>query len=298
MFCKNCGNNIKDNQKFCTSCGIPFSSISNIPKTVTPSIISHKKSFLSAGKIITIFVVLIMIGVGIYNSLDKESVTKNNDAMTSFNSGDTKGAINQFQQATQNAVTNDTKMDTLINLGYVYSTELQYEKAQQSFKEALGYAKVGSFKYFLISGEIALLSGNPNSAQINYNKAYELNSNDFQINNALAVFYLDLEEVATDYVDYPRALQYAKKAYELSEINFKNIAKQNLAIAYYFNENYDQTISLLSQYDFNKFPYAALWLGLAYVNKEDHINAKIYLQKAVNGGAEVPQEINDYLNSN
>ena len=71
-----------------------------------------------------------------------------------------------------------------------------------------------------------------------------------------------------------------------------------MAIANYFNNNFDETISLLSSSDLSKNPYAAYWLGLAYVKKEDMDNAKIYLKKAMDGGAEVPQEVKDFVNSN
>jgi tetratricopeptide (TPR) repeat protein len=103
--------------------------------------------------------------------------------------------------------------------------------------------------------------------------------------------------MAPQYENYPKALFYAKKAYEY-DTEKSEIAKQNLAIAYYFNENFDQTITLLSTSNLTQHPYAAYWLGLAYLRKEDHLNAQLYLQKAINGGAEVPQEIIDYLNSN
>ena len=86
--------------------------------------------------------------------------------------------------------------------------------------------------------------------------------------------------------------------------NFKNwfgvLGTNNIGTGakYYFNENYDKTISLLSTTNLTQHPYAALWLGLAYLGQEDHINARVNFQKAINGGAEVPQEIIDYLNSN
>ncbi|MBU4204980.1 hypothetical protein KKH26_02280 [Patescibacteria group bacterium] len=217
--------------------------------------------------------------------------------MKSFDSGDSQSAINQFQQAKQDAVSNENKINTLKNLAYVYIAESQNEQALSTFKEALNLAKANSFDYYLISGEIALLEYKPNSAILSFNKAYELNPNDYQINNTLALFYIDIEEIAPQYVDYPKALSFAKKAYEY-DTEKSEISKQNLAIAYYFNDNFDQTISLLSSSNLTQHPYAAYWLGLAYLNKEDHINAKIYLQKAINSGVEVPQEIHDYLNSN
>lgn len=300
MFCKNCGKESNENQKFCTSCGAKFSGINKEEKEA-PKVqfkpVSQNKSSWSAGRIITILVVLAMIGIGAYNSLDEDSITKNNEGLSSFDSGDSQTAINQLQQAKQDAVSNENKINTLKNLAYVYTTEGQNELALSTFKEALALTKSNSFDYYLISGEIALLEYKPNSAILSFNKAYELNPTDYQINNTLALFYIDLEEIAPQYVDYPKALTYAKKAYEYDPDKLE-VSKQNLAIAYYFNENYDKTISLLSTTNLTQHPYAALWLGLAYLGQEDDINARINFQKAISGGAEVPQEIIDYLNSN
>ncbi|MCK4473656.1 hypothetical protein KAU40_00070 [Candidatus Parcubacteria bacterium] len=283
MLCKNCGKKSEGNEKFCTSCGASFSDI----------IINEEKSS-NVGGIITILIILAVIGFGIYGSLDEESIETNNQGISSFDAGDSEQAIQQFQRASIEAVGDDTKMNTLINLGYVYSSELQYQQALQSFREALTYANKESFEYFLISGEIALLEWKPNAAKISYNKAYMLRPNDFQINNALNLFYLD-DEVSPYYVDYSKALQYAQKAYDVSGADVKNIAKENLAIAHFFNENYDQSILLLSSFDVDTKPYIAYWLGWAYASKEDEVKAKFYFQKAVDAGVEVEQEVYDYL---
>ncbi|MCK5343059.1 MAG: tetratricopeptide repeat protein, partial [Candidatus Heimdallarchaeota archaeon] len=192
----------------------------------------------------------------------------------------------------------DTKLNTLKNLGYIHSSEGQNEQALQSFKEALTYASEGSFDYFMVSGEIAMIEGKPNAALLSYNKAYDLRPNDFQINNALNLFYLDLSEVAPYYSDYVKSLQYAQKAHDVSEDLVKNTARQNLGIAHFFNENYDQAISYFSYTDLNKEPYMAYWLGWAYTAKEDKTNAKFYFQKAVDAGIEIEQEAYDYLYSN
>lgn len=301
MFCKNCGKESTENQKFCTGCGTKFSSVNEGKKEIPDtqhikSVMQNKRSW-GVGRIITILVVLAMIGIGAYNSLDEDSITKNNEGLSSFDSGDSQTAINQFQQANQNAVSNENKINTLKNLAYVYTTEGQNEQSLSTFKEALSLAKTNSFDYYLISGEIALLEYKPNSAILSFNKAYELNPTDFQINNSLAMFYLDLEEMAPKYADYPRALTYAKKAYEYGSKK-SEVSKQNLAIAYYFNKNFDQTISLLSTTNLTQHPHAAIWLGLAYLGKEDNINARSNFQKAINSGVEVPQEIQDYLNFN
>ncbi|MCU0680134.1 MAG: zinc-ribbon domain-containing protein [Planctomycetes bacterium] len=301
MFCKNCGEKLNENQKFCTSCGTKFLNVDKeekkVPETQPFKSIIKNKSPWGVGRIIAILVVLAMIVIGVYNSLDEDTIAKNNEGLSSFNSGDNQVAINQFQQASQAAVSNENKTKTLKNLAYVYVTEGQNEQALSTFKEALNLTKVNSFDYYLISGEIALLEYKPNSAILSFNKAYELNPTDFQLNNTLALFYMDLEEIAPQYVDYPKALAYAKKAYEYDSEK-SEVSKQNLAIAYYFNDNFDQAISLMSTTNLDQHPYVAIWLGMSYLAKEDEINARINFQKAIKGGAEIPQEITDYLNSN
>ncbi len=300
MYCNNCGKQNTASSKFCKHCGVNFEEIDNETK---PEQIEHhatqlkteEKKSLNWRKIITTLIILAFVGFGIYGSVDKKPIATNNEALTNFDSGDSKNAIEKFRQAADEATTNEVKIEALKNLGYVYSTEGQPSQAINAFKEALPLSTQDTFDYYLISGEIALLEENINYALTNYNNAYRLKPEDFQINNALALFHLDLEGVAPNYADYNKALLYAKKANELSP---SEISKQNLAIAYYFNENYNDTISLLSSSNFTQHPYAAYWLGLAYLGNKDDANAKIYLQMAINEGAEVPQEVHNYLSSN
>lgn len=297
MFCRECGQKIDPDSKFCLNCGKPASGSDS--GQVEPNIKSKPskvRSFFSSRGIISAIIILVIIAFGIYGSLDSDSIDKNNEGMQSLDAGDYQAAINQFQQASQDAVTNETKITTLINLGYVYISEGQYIEAKKAFSDGLDLAEQGSFEYHLISGEIALLEDNPSLALSNFNKAYQLEPRDFQINNSLALFHLDLEEVAPQYEDYPKALEYAKAAYEY-DTEKSAISKQNLAIAYYFNDNYDQTISLLSTTNLTQHPYTNYWLGLAYVANGDNFNGKYYLQRAVDAGINVPQEIYDYLNS-
>ena len=98
-------------------------------------------------------------------------IATNNDAIANFDLGNNQQAISQLQQASQSAVTNDTKINTLKNLAYVYSTEGKEDLALQAFKEALALTSTGSFEYYLISGEVAELEDKYNSAILSYNKA-------------------------------------------------------------------------------------------------------------------------------
>lgn len=297
MYCKNCGTKSNDGEKFCTSCGNSFShraepgmkqDIEYFPRKT-------KKSFWDPGRIIGIIIVLGLITVGAYNSQDKEVIDKNNQALTSFDSGNSEQAIIGFKEASQNANSNENKLSTLKNLAYVYSTENKNDLALSTFKEAFSLTSPDSFDYYLIAGEIAFLEKKFNSALIAYSKAYEKNPNNFQINVALTGLYLDTSDDGSKYTDYKKAVKYAKRAAELSELQ---TIKQNLGVAYYFNGDYQEAISTFKTVTLDADSFTAYFLGLSYIGNNDPVNAKIYLGKAIaSGKVEIPQEVYDYINS-
>ncbi len=188
MFCKNCGTKSDGTKKFCTNCGTAFpvaaatATAAPRPAAVRPPMPKEK---WTTGRIIkTVLVVvfvggliLLKFGLGAINSVDNTAIDKNNAAQESWQAGgDPNQAISQLQQASQDAVTNSTKMTTKVNLAYVYSSEGQYDLALSTFKEALAFASADTLDHYLISGEIALLEGKPNAALIAYNKAYTKDS--------------------------------------------------------------------------------------------------------------------------
>lgn len=300
MYCHKCGKQNAEDNKFCKHCGAHLDEHDKedkqekMEKHTSHTSEKEQKKSSGWGKIITVVIILAFVGFGAYGSVDKEPIATNNEALTDYDTGDSKNAIEKFRQAANDATTDEVKIAALKNLGYAYSSEGQLTQSLNAFNEALPLATQDTFDYYLISGEIALLERDANKALTNYNNAYKLNPEDYQINNALALFHIDLDGVAPRYVDYNKALLYAKKANELSP---SETSKQNLAIAYYFNDDYTETISILSTSNFTQHPYAAYWIGLAYVASGDDANAKIYLQTAIDNGAEVTQEIYDYLNS-
>lgn len=305
MYCKKCGTKSSGTQKFCTSCGNELSN-STAENATTPRPVRKmpKEKWTTARIIKTVIAVvfvggliLLKFGLGAINSIDSTAVNKNNAAQQSYQSGgDPSQAINQLKQASSEAVTESTKMTTKVNLAYVYSSEGKDDLALATFKEALPLASVDSLDYYLISGEIALLEGKPNAALIAYNKAYAKDPNNFQINNALNLFYLDIADERPQYSDVSKALGYAIKA---NQIQPSDLTKENLAIAYHLNENYKQSISLLSSIsNISGQPYLAYWLGLSYAGDNQPVNAKYYLRIAINGGVNVPQNVRDYINNN
>lgn len=299
MHCTSCGKAAKkENQKFCTDCGTALSGLTKktgLESSTSKSAEGSSKSAWSLRQIISSIAILAFIGFGIISVFDEGAIDENDQGISSFNSGDSEQAISHFEQASDKATGNNTKVQSLINLGYVYASELQADKAVAVFKDALDSAEEESFEYYLLKGEIALLSGQADKALRNYHQAYSLSPDEFQINNALALFYLDIEGIAPEYVDYPRALEYAEKANEFVDPSVRNIARENLAIAHLFNENYYQTISLISESDTLREPYLAYYLGLAYLGLDDEKRARVYLQEADEAGLEMEPEIYQFL---
>lgn len=305
MFCNKCGTRIDEDASFCNSCG---ATVANIKKTneiehsIPPVIFApaEENKAWKVGRIIKTILIIVAIAIGIFfkffNFLENEAVNTNNNALTAYDSGNSEQAISQFKQASDDALSNDNKINSLKNLAYVYATESKNDLALKTFQEALALTSKNTFDYYLISGEIALLNKDSGSAKVAYEKAYEVKPNEFQINNALTLFYLDLEEVAPKYADYKKALMYAQKANEVSDEGIKNITKENLAIAYFYNKKYDQALTLFLSLDSSKKPYINYWIGLTYLAKEDGTNARNYLLRAKNAGVEIEPEINKYLN--
>jgi tetratricopeptide (TPR) repeat protein len=302
MYCTNCGKKIIETEKFCTNCGKSTSikdSVSNdTDKKMHSPLTSHKK-FLSIPKLIGAVVFVVLIVWGIYaNSQDDAARQSNDQALVNFSNGNNQLATQQLQNASKTASDSNIKLGALINLAYVYESDGKDNQALVTFKQALQIAQYGTSDYYLVSGEIALLQNDADSAYADFTKANQISPNDYQIINSLGLLYLDLDNSSKKYENYPKALSLLQSAYNLAKPDNIEIAKQNLAIAYYFNENYNQTISLLSSENFNNFPYSAYWIGLAYAQNNDQVNARFYLQKAVDLGVPVPQEVTNYINSN
>ncbi len=293
MHCTNCGKQVNTNEKFCTGCGKPLSHKSK------SSNFKFRGRPLNIPGLVVILIIIVLVIYGAYASSQDDTARQSNDqGLSSMNNGNTQLATQQLQSASQTASDDNIKRATLINLAYVYESDNKDLQALTTFKQALQLAQSNTSDYYLILAEIADLQGDQYSAYTNFNNADQINPNNYQITNSLGLFYLDLDNTSTNYENYPKALILLKKAYSIAPVVNGEIAKQNLAIAYCLNDNYAQTISLLLNENFNNFPYSAYWLGLAYLGEGDSINGRFYLQKAVNLGANVPQKIKDFLNSN
>jgi len=304
MFCKKCGTKIDGIKKFCTNCGNVILNEKDKEKETIAHVktINHSplpKEPWTTKRALKVLGIVAVVGIIIFykiqNAADTTAIDKNNTALNSLDSGNHTQAIAQLQDASSNAATNDTKINTLKNLAYAYESDGKNDEALSSFQEALKLVDQNSFDHYLISAEIALLQKNSNSAYVNFKKALGIKPDDYQVNNSLALFYMNLDGYSAEYEDYSKALTCALKASSLSD---SVVAKINLGVAYFYNKNYDQSIAVLSLVNITQHPDVGFYLGYDYVIKGDTSNAKSYFQQAINAGGVAPQEVTNYLNSN
>ena len=246
MYCEHCGKKSDGVSKFCTSCGEPVASGTSQKKEAP--IPTYQPIKRRRGPTIPAIIgIIIFVGLiiwGIYSSSKNDAAIQSaTTALNTLNSNDTadatQQAIQQFKNAYNNSNNDADKLTILTNLALTYDSSGDGTDALSTYQQALGYASQGTSDYYLISGEIAQLQLQPATAQSDFERANQLNPNDFQINNELALFYLDIGNSWTSYDDLPKALQYMKVAYGLQKTD---LTTSNLAIINYYNNNYQQTI--------------------------------------------------------
>jgi tetratricopeptide (TPR) repeat protein len=245
-------------------------------------------------KIVTIIIFLVFAGLGIYGSLGDKGRQQNETALDLLDKqSDYAAAITQLESAVNNTYNKEEKINVLKNLGYAYWMNLDNAKAKAAFNQALALTAADSFDYYLIAGELALLEENPLLAKENYEKAYQKEPDNYQINSSLGLFYLGFDEVTQDYIDYEQALKYKQQAYDSNQDS--EISKENLANNYFYLENYDQAIGLYLQTNLATKAFNNYMLGLSYYAKEDLVNSKKYLQQAKDLGFELEPEAEEIL---
>jgi uncharacterized membrane protein YvbJ len=183
MFCKHCGKQLKEGQKFCALCGTAvLSHTSEQVEAATTPKLSKAKKVRRTIKIASVIVIIgIIISLKIVYSIENSTINRINSIQATYESnGNADQAIEQLKETFDDAILKSTKLSIKKNLGYIYSSEVQNDLALTTFKEALVFAPAESYDYYLISGEIALFEKKPEEALIAYNKAYELNPKSFK----------------------------------------------------------------------------------------------------------------------
>ena len=293
MICPKCGRISSIDEQVCAHCQQPLAPTEGAP--LQPTSPANQPAWTVWKRFRTGFFVLVVIGLighRIYTTVENNAIDKNNAAFDSVQSGNPDQAITQLKSALETAVSAETKATILMNLGYIYEARDQNDGALESFQKVIDITKPDSFDSAMAAAELADLQGKPDIAYQKFSQAYAINPDDYQLNNSLALFHLDLMDTAPQYVNYPKALTYAQKAYQLDS---SDTTKKNLGIAYFFNDKYPEAIKMFSQLSTKDSGEVSLWLGMSYAATDNAPQAKIYLQKAVDAGETLPSSMKQYL---
>lgn len=229
---------------------------------------------------IATLILVLFLAQSTAENLKKKMITSINNTQLNeaYLAGDTDGAIRLLLSNIENAPDNDFKSEALIRLGYVYIFKDDVSNGVKYFKEALTLTEENSFNYHLMRGEIAFYENGPSIALYNYEKAYQLNPDDPNINTTLMQFYTGKHGIETAYTDFKKACPYAKRM--LATEPGSEQAKEGMAMCYFAMEEYDQAINLLLQTNISTKENNNAALGFAYLKKNDIPNAKKYFLKA------------------
>lgn len=170
------------------------------------------------------------------------------------------------------------KINILNNLGLMHENMQDYETALKYYNESQSYSDSGSAGYNSIAGKILVLQDNSPKAIEYFNKALEIDVNDFDSNNILGLIYLG--DLGEKYLDYPKVLIHNEKAYSL---NSSPTMMQNLALNYYFVSSYDDALPLLLEICKTQpaNSIAKYFAGLIYYINQDQPKAKKYITEAI-----------------
>lgn len=297
MNCTNCGKQIEKNQSTCINCGNPVlktpgtpqqNQTQNIPTTNT----KEGKPKNKIRTIIRIIVLIIFVIALIEAFRDQNALQKNDDGLDSYETGNSELAIEQLSAAAQNATDDESKVQILTNLAYVYYEQGNTEMAQKSYIQARDLSVPDSLKHHMLTAEIAMLDGEFAKAYEHLQKAYQKNPKDFQVNNSLALFLT--EDGGEEFYNPPKALEHAKTAYEYDPRK-SPISKNNLGIAYFYNNNLDQALKNFLEAAEEGYPGAHYWAAWTYVEKNEEENARASFQKAIESGEQFVDLIYDFV---
>lgn len=303
MNCENCKNTLIEGQNICSFCGNEKGDIKlkiKKKKSQRNKIILIIASFmiLALSRIsysFSVMDIVRLVNPRLHSLVSKGLNLDTDPAIEAFDSGDYDLAKIEMQKQLDLADTDVEKLNILKNQAYLYSSNLENEIAIETFKKALFYAQSNLFEKTLIQAEIDNLEYNFGRAEKLYLEAYALDKNNFQITNALSMFYLDLDDSHPALFDPIKGLEFALLANKQSDPAFRNSADQNLAIAYFYNDEFDHSIEIMQRQSQDD-PYVLFWLGLAYLGKEDDTTAITFFERADSYSEfDLPEEIEGYI---
>lgn len=147
---------------------------------------------------------------------ENEALSKNDQALIAYNSGDYEKAILTFKEAIKSpqlSLRNKAKIyrniaNTFFEIGETDSSIHYSQLAANCFKKE-------SYEFLVNAADIQLISEDIDGAVLNLWKAYTLKPEELEVNNSLGLIYLG--DYGDDFSDPERALEYNLKAFEINK---------------------------------------------------------------------------------
>jgi tetratricopeptide (TPR) repeat protein len=200
---------------------------------------------------------------------DNSIVRKNNKlayrgkGIAYYKAHDYKAAIKQFDKALAINESSDLNMDILYYKGNAQEKAGLYEKAVDTYSLIIKNKTSDAATYNHRAYAYRLL-GNYEKSLEDYNKAIKLDSRNYD-------YYFEKYFLLIDSGDKDSAATVLDQASKITGSTQED--KFNIAKVHYFQGNYDQAVSELSEAFRNGFAEAYYYLGNIYEKKEDYKNA-------------------------
>ncbi|UCD55949.1 MAG: tetratricopeptide repeat protein [Candidatus Hydrogenedentota bacterium] len=223
----------------------------------------------------------LMFGLGFAAEAAKPgAVEYNRQALTLMYEG-------KFAEAEElyNLAIKDLNPDERENAGAVYANlALMHrfagdtDKAIENYEKSRSFCEPDSAGYHSTTGRINILRGDIGAAIGDFERALEIDPDDFDAHNSLGLIFLG--EFDEDRTDYKRALIHNERTYAFDG---DTTAAQNLAINYFALGRYSEAQPLFESVDeaFAQNAIAKYYLGLVHYYGGNVAEAKAYLQAAV-----------------
>ncbi len=201
----------------------------------------------------------------------------NNKAIIHMEKGEYKLAIKLFKEANKMAnISNDLQLQINRNLALTYNEAERYDSAANYFKKAALLDKEKGYLYHINMSDYQLINEDIQGGFEFCIKAYEIDSNRFEANSSLGLFYMG--EYGDQYFAPQKALKHNLLAFKQNPQKHTEI---NVAKNYYYINDYEKSISMFQalnmKYPNDKIILESLIICAQESKKKDVLD--VYMKK-------------------
>lgn len=178
-------------------------------------------------------------------------------------------------------MTKDEKEDILTiyeNLALAHEYQEETEEAMECYEEILSLVETNGSQYHSVMGKIMILKDSIHVAIAHFDRALQLDTDNFDAHNQLGLIYLGM--VDEEIENFERALIHNERAYSLLA---SPATMENLAMNYFFLERYSDALPLFQAVDEMVRDRAVVkyFLGLIHYVNGDLNRAADLLEQAI-----------------